>query len=185
LLTILTALAGIGLFLTGLHQISHSMQSLAGSRMRVVVAKLSGDFFSSLFGGILLGLVTFTSSGATFVCMGLVKSGSMSFIRVIPVLGWASVGASLIVLFGAIDIKVGGLLMLAIVGFLDFSGSKRMKGIQSFIPLILSLGILLLGMGMIKESSHALEEAHYIKELFEYASSNGVLLFLIGGVLHS
>ena len=183
MLTILTALAGIGLFLTGLHQISHSMQSLAGNRMRVVVAKLSGDFFSSLIGGVLLGLVTFTSSGATFVCMGLVKSGSMSFIRVIPVLGWASVGASLIVLFGAIDIKAGGLLMLAIIGFLDFSGSKRVKGIQTLIPLILSLGILLLGMGMIKESSHALEEAEYVKGLFEYASSSGVLLFLIGGVI--
>lgn len=183
MLTILTTLAGIGLFLTGLHEISHSMQSLTGNRMRVVVAKLSGDFFSSIMGGILLGLVTFTSSGATFVCMGLVKSGSMSFIRVIPVLAWASVGASLIVLFGAIDIKVGGLLMLAIVGFLDFSGSKRIKTIETLLPLILSLGILLLGMGMIKEGSHALEESEYIKGLFAYASSNAALLLLIGGVV--
>ena len=183
MLTILSAFAGIGLFLTGLHQISHAMQSLAGHRMRAVAAKLSGDFFSSLIGGVILGLITFTSSGSTFVCMGLVKSDTMSFIRVIPVLAWASVGASLIVLFGAIDIRVGGLIMLSIIGFLDFSGSKRIKGIQSFMPTILSLGILLLGMGMIKESSHALNETEYVKQLFEYASSQGALLFLIGGAI--
>jgi phosphate:Na+ symporter len=183
LLTILTALAGIGLFLTGLHQISHAMQSLAGNRMRTVVAKLSGNFFSNLTGGVLLGLITFTSSAATFVCMGLVKSDSISFVRVIPVLAWASVGVSLVVLFGAIDIKVGGLLMLSIIGFLDFSRYNRMKGIQTFVPFILSLGLLLLGMGMIKESSHALGQTAYVKELMAYASSSGVLLFLVGGVI--
>ena len=183
MLTILTAFAGIGLFLTGLHQISHAMQSLAGHRMRAVAAKLSGDFFSSLIGGVLLGLVTFTSSGSTFVCMGLVKSDTMSFIRVIPVLAWASVGASLIVLFGAIDIRVGGLIMLSIIGFLDFSGSKRIKGIQTLMPTILALGILLLGMGMIKESSHSLNDTEHVKQLFEYASSHETLLFLVGAII--
>jgi hypothetical protein len=71
LLTLLTTFAGIGLFLTGLHQIAHSMQALAGLRMQSVATRLSSGFFSSALGGLLLGLLTFTTSGATFVCMGL------------------------------------------------------------------------------------------------------------------
>jgi phosphate:Na+ symporter len=115
--------------------------------------------------------------------MGLVKSDSMSFIRVIPVLAWASVGASLIVLFGAIDIRVGGLIMLSIIGFLDFSGSKRIKGVETLMPTILALGILLLGMGMIKESSHSLNDTESVKQLFQYASSHKAFLFLVGGII--
>lgn len=82
------------------------MQALAGLRMQSVATRLSSGFFSSALGGLLLGLLTFTTSGATFVCMGLVKSNTISFSRAIPVLAWSGVGASLIVLFGAIDIKI-------------------------------------------------------------------------------
>lgn len=105
LLNFLSIFAGIGLFVTGLNQIADSVQALAGHRMQSVVNKLSIGFFPSAFGGILLGLLTFSTSGAAFVCMGLVKSNIMSMNRVIPVLSWSSVGASLIILFGVIDVK--------------------------------------------------------------------------------
>ena len=183
MLTFLSTFAGVGLFLTGLHEISRSMQSLAGHRMRTIASKLSGDFLSSMLGGLLLGLVTFTSSGATFVCMGLVKSNTMSFNRVIPVLAWSSVGASLIVLFGAIDIKIGGLLMLCIFGLLDFSGIKNFKAIKVIMPTILALGIMLLGMGMIKEGSHALNENEQIKQIFQYCANHESLMFLSGALI--
>jgi len=159
------------------------MQSLAGHRMRTIASKLSGTFFPSLVGGILLGLLTFTSSGATFVSMGLVKSGTMSFNRIIPVLAWASVGASLIVLFGAIDIKMGGLLMLSIFAFLDFSNIKKLPPIKIFMPVMLAFGILLLGMGMIKESSHALNENESVKQAFQYCANHEFLMLLIGAAI--
>ena len=183
MLTLLTTFAGIGLFLTGLHQIAHSMQSLAGHRMQSVATKLSSGFFSSALGGLLLGLLTFTTSGATFVCMGLVKSNTMSFSRVIPVLAWSSVGASLIVLFGAIDIKIGGLLMLCAVGLFDFSGANNFKSIKAVMPTLLALGIMLLGLGMIKEGSHALNENEQIKQIFQFCANKPFLMFLIGALI--
>ena len=183
MLTLLTTFAGIGLFLTGLHQIAHSMQALAGHRMQSVATKLSSGFFSSALGGLLLGLLTFTTSGATFVCMGLVKSNTMSFSRVIPVLAWSSVGASLIVLFGAIDIKVGGLLMLCAVGFFDFSGATNFKSIKVIMPTLLALGIMLLGLGMIKEGSYTLNENEQIKQIFQFCANQPFLMFLIGALI--
>ena len=183
MLTLLTTFAGIGLFLTGLHQIAHSMQALAGHRMQSVATKLSSGFFSSALGGLLLGLLTFTTSGATFVCMGLVKSNTISFSRAIPVLAWSSVGASLIVLFGAIDIKIGGLLMLCAVGFFDFSGATNFKSIKALMPTLLALGIMLLGLSMIKDGSRTLNENEQIKQIFQFCVNHPFLMFMIGALI--
>lgn len=183
MLTLLTTFAGIGLFLTGLHQIAHSMQALAGLRMQSVATRLSSGFFSSALGGLLLGLLTFTTSGATFVCMGLVKSNTISFSRAIPVLAWSGVGASIIVLFGAIDIKIGGLLMLCVVGFFDFSGATNFKSIKALMPILLAFGLMLLGLSMIKDGSRTFNENEHIKQIFQFCANQPFLIFMIGALI--
>lgn len=181
LLNFLSIFAGIGLFVTGLNQIADSVQALAGHRMQSVVNKLSIGFFPSVFGGILLGLLTFSTSGAAFVCMGLVKSNIMSMNRVIPVLSWSSVGASLIILFGVIDVKFSGLILLCSLAFFDFSGINHSKLIKALMPILLAAGILFLGLGMIKEGANTLGESEQIKFIFE--SHQPFLIFMVGAII--
>lgn len=174
-----SALAGLGLFLSGLHLLSASMKPLAGKRLRNLLSKLAGGYASGAFAGTVLGGITQSTSGSTFVCMGLVSSGALSFSRALTILAWSSVGSSLLVFLVSIDIRIAGMLLVGLVGIAHLLNADRIYQLKHLIAICFALGMLLLGLGMIKEGSHLLRESQWIKDFIEFSSETTSISFII------
>ena len=175
-----SAIAGLGLFLSGLHFLSASMKPLVGKRMRMVLSRTSGAYITSALSGVMLGAITQSTSGATFVCMGLVNSGAIQFKKVLNILAWSSVGGSLLVFLVAIDIRLAGLIFIGIVGVSHLFNVDRIDQIKYLVAILFALGIMFLGLGMIKESSHLLRESQWIRDFIEFSAETTTICFLIG-----
>jgi phosphate:Na+ symporter len=176
----ISTLAGLGLFLTGLHFLSASMKPLAGKQLRLMLAKMTGSYTSAAFVGTALGALTQSTSGSTFVCMGLVNSGALKFRNALNIIAWSSVGGSLLVFLVSIDIRLAGLVLIAVVGLSNLFNFDRIEKVKYLVAILLALGILLLGLGMIKDGGHLLRESQWIKDFIQFASETTAICFIIG-----
>jgi phosphate:Na+ symporter len=178
-----SALAGLGLFFTGLHLLAASIQPLVGGKMRLLLSKITGGPISSAFAGSLLGAISQSTSAAAFICIGLLNSGALPFNRVLALIGWSSVGTSLLVFLAAIDVRVAGLYVVGLVGIAHLLNANRHVLVKQIVYLLFALGVLLLGLGMIKEGSATLRESLWVREFMEFASEAGIIGFLIGVIV--
>jgi len=174
-----SAIAGLGLFLSGLNFLSASMKPLAGKRIRVLLSKLTGSYLNSAFLGTILGAITQSTSGSTFVCMGLVNSGALKLKQALTILAWSSVGGSLLVFLVSIDIRLAGLILVGIVGVSHLFNSGRVDKIRNLVAIFFAIGILLLGLGMIKDGSHMLNESQWVVDFIAFASETTTICFII------
>ena len=174
------AFSGLGLFLSGLHLLSASIKPLAGKSMRIALSRLTESYFSRALAGSLLGAITQSTSGATFVCMGLVNSGTLKFKNSLNILAWSSVGGSILVFLVAIDIRLAGLVLVGIVGISHLFNADRIEKIKYLVAIFFALGILFLGLGMIKESTHIFRDSYWVKEFIEFAAESTAICFIIG-----
>jgi len=172
--------SGLGLFLSGLHLLAASIKPFAGKQMRAVLKKLTGGYLSAAISGTLLGAITQCTSGATFVCMGLVNSGALPFNRALNMLAWSSVGGSLLVFLVAIDIRLAGLMLVGIVGLSHLLNADSIESIKHFVAILFALGLLFLGLGMIKESAHLLNQSLWVQEFIEFSAETSVICFMMG-----
>jgi len=153
------ALAGLGLFFTGLQLLAASMQPLAGGKMRLLLSKITAGPISSAATGSLLGLITQSTTAAVFVCIGLLNSGALPCNSALALIGWSSVGTSLLVFLAAVDVRLAGLYVVGLVGVAHLLNVGRQVTAKETIAFLFALGSLLLGLGMIKEVSIGLRES--------------------------
>lgn len=177
------AFSGLGLFLSGLHLLSASIKPLAGKQLRALLNKLTGGYFSAALSGTLLGAITNSTSGSTFVCMGLVNSGVLPFNSALQMLAWSSVGGSLLVFLVAINIQLAGLVLVGIVGLSHLFNVDQFERTKNLVAILFALGLLFLGLGMIKESAHLLNQSAWVKEFIEFSAETSVICFMIGLML--
>lgn len=174
------ALAGLGLFFTGLHLLTASMQPLASGKMRLFLSKISSGPVSSAVVGSVLGLITQSTTASAFVCIGLLNSGALSFASVLALIGWSSVGTSLLVFLAAVDVRLMGLYVIGLVGVAHLFNAGSHVTVKQIVAFLFALGVLLLGLGMIKEVSFVLRESEWVKEFVEFAAETAIIGFLIG-----
>jgi len=176
----ISAIAGLGLFLSGLTLLSAAMKSLVGKKLRMILERLSGNYAKRALAGSILGVATQSTSASTFICMGLVNSGSLKFNSTLTILAWSSVGGSLLVFMAAVDIRLMGLFLVAIVGISQLLSLDRHEKFKSFVSICLALGLLLLGLGMIKQGAYLIQGSYWVVEFVEFAAETGLICFIIG-----
>jgi len=180
MISLLTFIAGLGLYLTGINSISLSMQPIIGSKFRNFILKIADSDFKKAVSGILLGLLNLTSTSSTYTCIGLVKSNAISLKNAFKITAWSSVGVALILFISALDIKVIGLIFLGLIGLITFIGAHHHNKLKLWVPLLFSFGIFLLGLGLIKESAHILDHSNQLEGVLRWLSNKSVLYLVIG-----
>ena len=100
------ALSGLGLFLSGLNSLSTSIKAFSSQNFYNLINKFTNNQFTKTFTGIFIGLLTQSTSAATFMTIGLIKSNALSYSNSLVVLAWTSVGTSLLVFLASVDIQI-------------------------------------------------------------------------------
>ena len=177
---IISFLAGLGFFFTGLHFLSANVQPFFSGNLRTRLIKFTRGPLSSALSGSFLGALTQSTSATTFLCLGLLNANALTFKQVLSLVAWSGCGTALLVFFVSINIKVAGLVSIGIVGLMYlFNLTKDLKSKQ-FVGIFLAFGLLLFGLSLIKETGYLLNSSAWARDFFIFSSESTLVGLLIG-----
>ncbi len=175
-----TAWAGLGLFFVGMRMISAHVRQLGGGSFHAFMVRSLQRPMAPQSAGLMFGALTQSTGAVTFVISGLVAAGALTLERALPMLSWANVGTSALVLLAAVNIHSMVLLLLGIVGLSFFLGLEQSDRFRHVVFALLGLGLLLFGLTMLKGSIASLGSEPWMREFVEFSGS-GVAIALVAG----
>jgi len=187
---IISALSGLGLFLYAMVLMETAMKEAAGRSFKKMLERSTSTLFRSMALGAFVTAVVQSSSIVSLIVLSLVGAGLITLKSAIGVIFGANLGTTftawLVAILGfKIKVESFALPMAGIGGFLIlfFKDSKK---ILAFAKIILSLGILFLGLGYMKESMEVFAGEFDLKEYSQYSIVAGVAIgFLITAIIQS
>lgn len=149
-------LGGLALFLYGMEMMSSGLELVAGDKLRVVIEKMTSNFFKSILVGALVTAVIQSSSATTVMVVGFVNAGLMTIYQSVGIIMGANIGTTITGQLVALNISTLAPI-IAFVGFLlnTFSKSKKKKYIGQSI---IGLGFLFMGMQFMSDSMAPLRD---------------------------
>lgn len=190
---VLTLIGGLCLFLFGMNLMGQALERSAGSKLEIMLGKLTNNKFAGLLTGLGVTAVIQSSSATTVMVVGFVNSRLMGLKQAIYVIMGANIGTTVtswILSLSGIsgDNLVLQLLkpmsftpVLALIGiiFYMFSKSSRKKDIG---VILLGFATLMFGMDIMTDAVSGLRDVPEFQQLF-VMFTNPILGVLAGAVL--
>lgn len=155
--TILLGLGGgLALFLYGMRKMTEALKTVAGARLKDVLALLTTNRFTGALSGALVTAVIQSSSVTTVMVVGFVSAGLLTFTQSVGVIMGANVGTTVTAQIVAFDIAEYSLVLIA-AGFLVELLTKR-ESIRHYGMAVMGLGLLFFGMGLMSDATTPVQE---------------------------
>ena len=179
--TIVTMIAGIGLFFSGVKIVSNSLKNITSHKFRLVLARLTSNKFLAAFWGFISGAISQSSTNSVFILMGLVNSGLMTVRNALPIITWSNAGTTVLIFLVAINLKLGILILLGFSGIIfGFDKGSRRENVYA---ALFGISVLLFGFQLLKSGSQPFAELEIINNLFAYTAGAYFIPILIGAFL--
>src|SRR5512143_2841303 len=148
---------GVLLLVFGIRQAGEGLNKAAGGYLKQVLAYLTRNRVYGLILGIVITLLTQSSSATTVMLAGFVNSGIMQFSQTLGVLLGADIGTTVTVQIIAFNILDYPVLMVGVGLFMMYVGKSRLwkdlgQGIMGFGFIFLSMKIMSDAMLPLKDS---------------------------------
>ncbi len=190
---VLTLIGGLCLFLFGMNIMGESLERGAGSKLEVMIGKLTTGKLTGFLTGLGVTAIIQSSSATTVMVVGFVNSGLMSLKQAIHVIMGANVGTTVtawILSLGGISgdnlalqllkpTSFTPILALIGIGFYMFTKSAKKKDIGM---ILLGFATLMFGMDTMTDSVAGLKEVPEFQQLF-IMFKNQILGVLAGAIL--
>ena len=195
IVTILTILGSLGIFLYGMKVMSEGIQKAAGGGMRKALATLTHNRVSSVFTGFFTTSLVQSSSATTVLVVSFVNAGLLTLVESIGVIMGANLGTTitawLVAWIGKFSIAKIALPIIGLGLPMFFIGKEKWKASGE---TLIGFGLLFTGLSCLKEAvpdlksgvkeNEALQEQ--VQGIIEFLNSFGpgsTVLFLIAGIL--
>ena len=189
-------LGGVALFLFGMSLMGDSLKKVAGSKLEIVLYRLSGTQLKGILLGTGVTAVIQSSSATSVMVVGFVNSGMMKFRQAISIIMGAIIGTSItgwIICLSDIGGGASGWLKLlstetlssavALVGIILYMFSKEQSR-RHVGGILLGFAVLMFGMKAMSGAVSGLRTSEsFIRLLTDF--SNPVLGILVGLVFTS
>ncbi len=176
-------LAGLGLFFVGVKLIASHLKQLSGPWFRRLIDRATRSPVTAAFLGLLSGALTQSSSAITFISISVVTAGLADVARVAPMVIWANVGTSALVLLSSIDISHAVLFLLGVTGIAYYFDVDKVQRLRHLFGALLGLGLLFLGLELIKSGAAPLNEMESVRDFLGFAASSHIAAFIVGAAL--
>ena len=190
---VLTLFGGLCLFLYGMNVMGQALERSAGSKLELMLGKLTSGRFAGLLTGLGVTAVIQSSSATTVMVVGFVNSGLMNLKQAIHVIMGANIGTTVtawILSLGGISgesfvmkmlkpMSFTPILALVGIGLYMFSKSSKKKEIGT---IFLGFAVLMFGMDIMTDAVGGLAELPGFADLF-LMFENPILGVLVGAVL--
>lgn len=190
---ILTMLGGLALFLYGMNTMGEGLAKMAGSRLELILEKLTSTPVRAVLLGAGVTAVIQSSSATTVMVVGFVNSGIMKLSQAVGIIMGANVGTTITSWILSLSGVEGDSLfikllkptsfspVLALIGvvFLLFLKDEKKKDIGT---ILLGFAVLMFGMDTMSGAVKPLADVPAFTNLF-VAFKNPILGMLVGLVL--
>ena len=182
-------LGGLGFFLFGMSLLGEGLKRVAGSKLEIILEKLTSTTLRGVLLGSLVTAVIQSSSATTVMVVGFVNSGIMKLTNAIGIIMGANIGTTAtgwILVLSGIE-GGGGISSATIFAFVAFVGiilyffckdpTKKNVGM-----ILLALSVLMNGMQTMSGAMAPLKESPAFLD-FISAVSNPLIAILVGVVV--
>jgi phosphate:Na+ symporter len=181
---IFQTIGGLGLFLYGMHKMSDGLKMIASDRIRTILSHLTKHRFIALLIGLGVTALIQSSSATTVLTVGFVNAGLLNIKQAVSVILGTNIGTTftawLIALIGKFQISTYALPAIGIGFYLrTFSSKKRFLEIGE---IILGLGMLFLGLDLMKDAFAPIKDSQIIIDMFTNFSTNPILGVAVGTI---
>lgn len=172
---------GLGLFFAGLKLLTEHLKMVGGRKLRQRIANWTRNpLLGVIWGGFFI-TITQSTAAATFILIGMLRSGMMTVGQALPIVVGYNLQAGLGLLILLFDIKIGVLFLLGVAGFAFSSG--RAKGLATLGGVLLGLGMLFLGLFTMQAGVAPLVSAPWFEGFLQDSRGSYLSGFLIAAVL--
>ena len=147
---------GLALFLYGMRKMTEALKTVAGARLKDVLALLTTNRFTGAVSGALVTAVIQSSSVTTVMVVGFVSAGLLTFTQSVGVIMGANVGTTVTAQIVAFDVAEYSLVLIA-GGFLVELLTKR-ESVRHYGMAVMGLGLLFFGMGLMSDATAPVQE---------------------------
>ncbi len=176
--TLMQMIGGVGIFLFAIKLISEALQSLAGSKLRSLIAMLTKTPLLGVFVGTFVTVLLQSSSATAVMTVSFVDAGLMTLKQAIGIIMGANIGTTVtgqIMAFKVKDFAYVFVFVGVLIYLLAKSQNKKYIG-----TAILAFGLLFIGMHTMENAMAFLRDK---KEIFLMFAHNPLLGLLAGAGL--
>ena len=176
---ILGLLGGLALFMYGMQMMSSGLEAAAGSKMKLILERLTANRFLGVLVGAGITAVIQSSSATTVMVVGFVNSGMMTLNQAVCIIMGANIGTTITGQLIALD--VGALAPLfAFIG-VAMVVFVKMPRAHHIGQIMAGLGVLFIGMEMMSSSMMPLRDSQAFVDLMT-RFSNPLLGIAVGAL---
>lgn len=185
----ISLLGGLAFFLFGMSLLGEGLKRVAGSKLEIILAKLTSTTLKGVLLGTFVTAVIQSSSATTVMVVGFVNSGIMKLANAIGIIMGANIGTTatgwVLVLAGVEG--SGGISSATIFAFIAFIGiilyffckKQRIKNVGM---IMLAFSVLMSGMQSMSGAMEPLKQSQVFLD-FISAVSNPLFAMLVGAVV--
>lgn len=149
-------LGGLAIFLYGMEMMSNGLELVAGDKLRVIIEKMTSNFFKAIFVGTLVTAIIQSSSATTVMVVGFVNAGLMTIYQAVGIIMGANIGTTITGQLVALNISAMAPI-ITFIGFILHSFSKDSRK-ASLGQAIMGLGFLFMGMDFMSNAMEPLRD---------------------------
>lgn len=180
---ILLVIGGLGTFLVGMKLLQDSTEKLATGSLKKLFAKTANNKFVGVGIGMLSTMIMQSSGATTVMVVGFVNAGAMSLVQAASYIMGANIGTTItaqIVALSSLPISEIFIAFTLIGIFLEMFLHKKHSKIATAGMLICGLGLLFLGLFVMKTNMESIINQNSIVKDMLTNMSNPFILLLIG-----
>lgn len=184
LLCVLSLLAGIGVFITGMNLMGEGLEKSAGEGMKKIFKKVRNNPFINVGAGAVVTGIIQSSAATTVMAIGFVNAGVMTLLQATYIVMGANIGTTVTGVIASLE-------ALPIANFISafaFIGAMMMffkkEGVKRIGQILCGLGLVFIGLSVMSDAfkNEIMQDA--FKNFFIAVDSIGVpVLLVIAGAI--
>lgn len=183
LLMLIGLLGSLGIFMFGMKSLSDGLEKTAGSKLKGLLQKLTGNRFLSVLCGIAITILVQSSTATTVMVVGFVNADLLTLTQAIGVIMGANIGTTVTPLLLSLEgLDFGMLFAFAGLILSWLPDKKSLRRAKEFSPIVMGVGLLFVGMKGMSAATAPLQEWDGFSVAIQ-SISNPVLGVLTGIVL--
>ena len=171
--------SGMALFLYSVKITSGSLQTIAGDKLKNVLAKLTGNRILGVAVGAGITALIQSSTATSVMAVGFVNAGLMDLHQALWIIMGANIGTNITAQLIAFDVGAAAPIIALLGTF--FCLLVKDKKLKSIGEAVAGLGFIFVAMSLMKDSMAPLSEMDVVKDIF--SSINNPFIGIIVGII--
>ena len=177
IISIITLLGGLALFIYGVDLMSGGMQQAAGKKLRSLLGTVVRHKSAGFIVGLILTFFLQSSSASTVMFVSFVQAGILAFRDTIALILGAMIGTTLTVQIIAFKVSDYALAAIALGVVIQIFGKYARS--KNWANIILGIGLIFFGMAVMKNGIAPLKHSPLFIKWLNAATGNPWLSFLV------